>query len=151
MKNLKLFAVLIFTLAFASCDNIEIDLPINSDLADTQWELVSFIIEDDNGTNETIGDMEPCELDNVLVFNSNSTFAFDEGLTKCDTDDPQIQDGGIYVLSDDQTGLVLTIDDEVTGMKVLELSETTLKLQLDESDDPNETSVCTMTFVPYFE
>ena len=153
MKNLKSFAVLfiVFAFAFTSCDHIEIDLPTNSDLADTKWELVSFIVEDDNGSNETIGDMDACELDNILVFNDNSTFAFDEGLTKCDQDDPQIQDGGIYLLSDDQAGLILTMEDEVTAMKVLELSETTLKLQVDESEDPNEVSICTMTFIPYFE
>lgn len=153
MKNLKSFAVLFFALSFAftSCDDIEIDLPINSDLADTKWELVSFIVEDADGSNETIGDMDACELDNVLVFNGNSTFAFDEGLTKCDMDDPQIQDGGIYILSEDQTGLLLTMDDEVTGMEVLELSKTMLKLQVDESEDPYEISICTMTFIPYVE
>ncbi len=151
MKFLKSFAVLFLALSFASCDDIVIDLPTNSDLADTKWELVSFIVEDADGANETIGDMDACELDNVLVFNDDSTFAFDEGLTKCDIDDPQIQDGGIYILSEDQTGLLLTMEDEVTGMEVLELSETTLKLQVDESEDPNEISICTMTFIPYVE
>ena len=62
--------------------------------------------------------MDDCELDNVLIFNDNSTFAFDEGLTKCDIGDPQIQDGGIYILSEDQTGLLLTMDDEVTSPKI---------------------------------
>jgi len=151
MKNLKSFAVLFIALSFASCDNFNIDIPTNDDLADTKWELVSFIVEDADGANETIGDMDACELDNVLVFKGNSTFAFDEGLTKCDPNDPQIEDGGIYLLSEDQTGLILTMEDEVTAMEVLELSGTTLKLQVDESDDPNEATICTMTFIPYVE
>ena len=146
MKNLNLLALLVFVLAFTSCENFEIDIPTDNALANTEWQLISFVVEDESGSNETIQEMDDCELDNILIFKDNSNFVYDEGDTKCDPDDPQVEDGGIYILSDDQESLILTMDAEVIAADVLEFTAQTLKIQVDESEDPDEFSICIMTF-----
>ena len=143
MKNLKFLALFLF--AFTACEDFEIDLPINDDLSNTAWQLTSFVIEDESGAKETIQDMDACEVDNILIF-KESSFEYDEGATKCDEDDPQIQEGGIFVLSENQENLILTLEDEVIAAKVLEFNSETLKLEVDESENPNEQSICIMTF-----
>lgn len=92
------------------------------------WELLAAV----NGTT----DAEPCLKDNLLIFNTDSTVVLDEGAIKCDPADPQTDDGGEWRFIDNETKVVFSsfpldpLKEERT-MKVLELTNTNLNLEMD--------------------
>lgn len=76
--------------------------------------------------------MSSCELDNYIIFKTDGIAATDEGATKCDPSDPQVQDNtGHWELQSNNTKLVLT--DPASGLTitcdVLQLDNNTMKLQ----------------------
>ena len=52
--------------------------------------------------------MDDCTKDDISKFNTNGTYTFEEGATKCDVNDPQVWDSGTWVFNSDETILVLT-------------------------------------------
>lgn len=58
-------------------------------------------------TTDEYAAMASCERDNLFKFSANQTLVFDEGATKCDSSDPQTQNGTWYFNSD-QTRLTLS-------------------------------------------
>ncbi len=50
---------------------------------------------------------QPCELDNYTTFNSDGSLLLNEGATKCNSSDPQIQNG-TYALNADESKLTVS-------------------------------------------
>lgn len=51
--------------------------------------------------------MKPCEKDNRVVFRANGSYESNEGLTKCNPNDPQITETGTWSFSTNETILVV--------------------------------------------
>jgi hypothetical protein len=86
-----------------------------------------FVAETTDG-KDSFGNYEACDKDNIFSWSADNKFTNDEGLTKCKTTDPQIQSGP-YTLSADQKTITITEGNFSLDFKIIELSETTLKLE----------------------
>lgn len=78
---------------------------------------------------------EACNNDDLYIFNTDKTFKYDEGATKCDPSDPQIWATGTWVFNSDETQMIVTFSG--SGLKstnnILEVSSTTAKLSHEET------------------
>ena len=146
MRNLILLSLLF--VAFPSCKKEPIVLTAEDHLTHHQWKLTSFIVRDEDGAEEMINEMESCELDNTLIFTKPNQFTIHEGDEICEEDESAIIEKGQYILSNDSKTLSIILEDEVTTFQILELTESILKMQVDESEEPGEIAICTMTFIP---
>jgi len=77
-----------------------------------------------------------CQKDNLMLFHADSTVDLDEGATKCDSADPQVQDGGEWYFASNETQLAFTSFpydplQEERVLDITELSKTMLKLEMD--------------------
>lgn len=96
MKKAILVASVFMALATVGCDkNDDDDAPVTAAqiITSASWNIdtIAFDMNKDGTIDAPVtgGGLGPCELDNTLTFNSDSTGVFDEGASKCDTADPQ--------------------------------------------------------------
>lgn len=94
MKKMIRFSLIAITalIVLSSCKK---DDKSNTELLTAgSWKLVSEMEKVDNGNwVENIGSYSACELDDYIIFKTNNTYEFNEGATKCDPTDPQIETG----------------------------------------------------------
>ena len=93
-----------------------------------------------NGT-DAISSIEACELDNFTRYNTDNTYVVDEGATKCDSTDPQINEEGTYSISTDEKTLTLKNKGTISfaiDLTVVSFSETSLVLVLEDGSDKLE-------------
>ena len=88
------------------------------------WVQVNATDDGDTTWNDP-DEWAPCEKDDITIFKADGTFTIDEGATKCDPDDPQINDSGNYLVS----GNILTLYG--FAFKIESISSTELKLSFD--------------------
>jgi hypothetical protein len=94
-------------------------------------------------------DSEPCEKDDLIIFNTNGTITNDEGLTKCDPTDPQTTAGGNWALVEGDAKLRMIEDGDTTMITIQELSAKAMKgstLFLNEGDTSTTTHTINFTF-----
>jgi hypothetical protein len=154
MKNLSLpLATLLLAAAFTSCKKDDDKSPSKADqLSAKSWQLTaSTVTSVDNGTTTTVDaykQLDACEKDNFMKFNSNKTLDVNEGALRCDPTDPQVQTG-TWDLNSDQTKLYLSNAAMAGGLTaqvdLVELSDS--KLVLRGTDLSNGTTdTYTLTF-----
>jgi hypothetical protein len=94
-------------------------------------------------------DSEPCEKDDLIIFNTNGTITNDEGATKCDPADPQTTAGGNWALVESDAKLRMIEDGDTTMITIQELTAKTMKgstLFLNEGDTSTTTHTINFTF-----
>lgn len=123
--RLTLIAVsAMFILASCSKDEEEVSKTRTELLTQADWKIVSDMNKSGSDPwNDEISSYDACELDNYLSFKIDHTAVYDEGATKCDPSDPQIE-SGVWAFTDNDTrinlnGASFTLD---------ELSATTLTI-----------------------
>jgi hypothetical protein len=95
MKKAIIVAMVFIGFATVACkkDKTENKTVTKADLvASTTWSIDTIGFDmDKNGTidSEVPGGFKPCEMDNTIKFNKDSTGIFSEGALKCDSADPQ--------------------------------------------------------------
>jgi len=82
-------------------------------------------------TYDLFADMEACEKDDFMTFGTDGKGAEDEGATKCDPADDQTT-SGTWKFYENETKLIITVDDDADTADIIELTETTLKLKYSE-------------------
>ena len=145
MKKLfNLFIALVLVGSFTGCkkDNDDDKPKTKTELLTAKnWRLsaavASGVYQGVSFSQDGYADMEPCEKDDFLKFNSDKTLIYDQGPTKCDDTaaDPQT-DQGAWDLNSDQTKLLLSDSGGGAsfGLDILELTASTLKVEYSESD-----------------
>jgi hypothetical protein len=111
MKKIVAFSILLIALNGCKKDD---DKPVSKSdfLTSGTWALTAAITDDDgDGTFETneFATFDPCFTDNIWTFNSNGSAVVDEGPTKCDPSDPQVQTG-TWQLTNNETNLTIAGD-----------------------------------------
>jgi hypothetical protein len=75
-----------------------------------------------------------CTKDDITVFNADGTMTLDEGASKCEQGDPQTT-SGTWSFIDNETKLSTTVDGNTQVMDIVELTENTLRLSYEETED----------------
>ena len=106
MKKVLIFSTLL--IALNACKKDDAKPASKADLLTSgTWRLTAAVTDmDGDGTFETdeYTAFGTCFTDNIWTFNSNNSIAVDEGATKCDPSDPQVQTGS-WQLTNNQTNL----------------------------------------------
>lgn len=90
---------------------------------------------DGDKENELFDFFEPCSKDDLLIFAANGTVTFDEGASKCNSDDPQIIDQSTWKFIDNETKVVIGTGAYADTVQLTELSSTILKLNFSYKED----------------
>lgn len=136
-KNVKgCLASLIITSLMVGCHDKKDDVAPGETIKfkDKKWQTVSVTIDpgydfDKDGKLETdITKLiaEPCEIDDIMTFQSDQKISYDEGATKCDPSDPQTTTDGTW--SFDNATKMLT-EQDADGVK------TSYKVVLDDGEN----------------
>jgi len=140
MKNSILLTLVLIaiTASFNSCkkDKEEVTTPKTKTqlLCGKNWKLTAEICDpaiDWNGSGavstNVYNQMQSCEKDDIVIFNTNGTYTNDEGVSKCNTADPQTVTGS-WVFNTNETILSRTRNGETISFDINTLNETSLIL-----------------------
>ena len=94
-KTIFLFATAFIIFFCTSCKKDKEKTQSKTELLTTgSWKITASVSDNDgNGTYETneFASFSPCFVDNIFTFKTNGQLELDEGPTKCDVLDPQIE------------------------------------------------------------
>lgn len=138
----KIFVVSIALIAMYSCKKDDAKPVSKSDmLTSGTWKITAAVTDaDGDGTFETneYASFDACFTDNIWSFNTNGSAVMDEGPTKCDPTDSQVQTDS-WQLTNNETNLSFAGDTYL----VEQLDANTLILKL--SYGANSSSKVTFT------
>lgn len=96
----------------------------------TETDIELRRLEKDSAYNEITGQFMESDLDDVMYFNSNGTYIFDEGKRKARPQSPQVYENGKWCLCENGNQLALISGPSVTIYDIVALSENVLQLRL---------------------
>jgi hypothetical protein len=157
----SVLAVCLFTGSFLiACDDGKTPTSSDSDrkslLVASQWKLTAHTVTpelDYEGDGHLIADLYEvsgaCIHDDIHTFKADSKWSVDEGASKCDPEDPQIEQGS-WSMNATQTELTLQseLDQSPTVFKIASASSSQLKVTLtstDWTDEVEHTETLTFT------
>lgn len=154
---MRIFQKLSFLLIFfgivtlASCNDDENNNLTKSDMLIGTWNLTKFETVIDGETRDETNEFVPnCTKDNTLSFEQNGVYKFDEGASKCFTEDEQ-STIGTWSLNSEETKLIIVTktgeDPEETILLSINNIEMKLSMteDLDEDGEMDDVSIITMT------
>ncbi len=83
------------------------------------------------GVTDFYSQLDDCQKDDLIRFDTPNVFKEDEGATKCNTNDPQTK-SGTWVWNTDETIITTVVGSETTSYTVLTNDGTTLKVRYTE-------------------
>lgn len=136
MKKIFL-GVMALSLALVACKKDE-DAPTKSELltngSSKTWAISKFFY----GGQDITDAIDSCSFDDNFVFRSDFTFEVNEGETKCDSEDPQISESGVWALIENDTKIVQISDGITDTATVLRLTEGNLDIESVDDGITNE-------------
>jgi len=133
MKKFVIFLIIVNIISFFSCKKDEV-LSKTELLCHSPWILSAstinppFVYEGGTIVDWYSGALLPCEKDDVWYFNKSGTFKIDEGDNKCDENDYEIYQLGIWAFDDNEeylyTGFLIYLNEYT----ILTLNEIELKV-----------------------
>lgn len=90
----------------------------------------------DTTFNSDLGDLEACDKDDFIIFLSSGKVSVDEGATKCDPSDPQVDSTSTWSLNSDNTKITVTEQGSTSPSTydIQELSSSKMKIHLVEEE-----------------
>lgn len=141
MKKISLLLIAVLTIITMSCEKDE-DPSKKELLTGKNWILISETINPglDFGGGIIITDIfsqyDQCYKDNLINFTTSGGYTFEEGATKCDSNDPQVFDAGTWTFNSDETILVVTsTTDGVMNLTLQELTASKLIVTFEQTYD----------------
>lgn len=135
------FLLLAGSLVFVSCEkdkDIDAKQP-DKILTSGTWKLTALTVDpaiDWFGTSVTnvYSQLPTCTKDDLTTFQSNGTVNFDEGPSKCSTNDPQTFTG-LWALSNDKKTISITLNGETESWKINQLSSSSVQVDYEQEDE----------------
>ena len=141
-KTIYLFAAAFFLFFIPACKKDKEKIQSKTGLLTTgSWKITASVSDNDgNGSYETneFALFSACFIDNIFTFKTNGQLELDEGPTKCDVIDPQIETVA-WNFTNNETSIVVESD----TYDITELSTTTFKIK--ENLSGGRSSVVTFT------
>jgi hypothetical protein len=141
-KVIFLFAAAFFLFFTPACKKDKEKTQSKTELLTTgSWKVTASVSDNDgNGTYETneFALFSACFVDNIFTFKTNGQLELDEGPTKCDVMDPQIETVAWQFTNNEMNIMVDSDTYDIT-----ELSSTTFKIK--ENLSGGRSSVVTFT------
>lgn len=137
-----LVALALVSIAFTGCKKDDDNEPDKTSLlTEKSWKMTAATIDpaiDWFGTGTKITNLyaqfPACVKDDLIIFKKNGTVSFDEGGSKCDTNDPQTENA-LWSFNPAETVISITQDGETESWKILELSANKLVVEYEEFDE----------------
>ncbi len=148
MKNILFIATIVGVQLMSGCKKEDKINPPNTvggnsvtreKLLDKSWKLVAKTVDPAKSpgffkdkVTDWYAQLEACEKDNVKSYKGDGSMMFDEGATKCKTDDAQSV-AGTWLFNSDNSTITEKKGSAEKSMTVVEVSATTLKTTYSES------------------
>jgi hypothetical protein len=135
MKNLTLSAIACGILVFAACSKTEEKPSTNTNttkskkdlVVDGKWKWTDLAFVMNIGGKDSLinawSEVDQCDRDDIMSFTSDGKGTIDEGSTKCDPSDPQIENI-TWEMLDNETKVKVTTPDETSVLTIVELTAT---------------------------
>ena len=133
MKRFSMPLLLLAMIFVAGCSK-ETNIT-KTDLISKAWKYKTFSAVAGALTIDVLSTLQPCELDDIYRFNSNKTYTIEEGVTKCNSSDPQIKESGSWRFNAAETKLYLGTD----SVDIIDLTSTSLHLRYTDAGPPATT------------
>ena len=135
LRNITILAITLVVVVISSCKKEDNVKTATEYLTGGNWTITAMTIDPgiDLGNGTIITDvyaesMDQCDKDNLMKFNTDGTITGDEGIVKCDDNDPQTSDLGIWTISEDGKTITFASPDEDPVVSTVEvLNGTTFK------------------------
>lgn len=152
-----IFSLLSLALLIPSCSKDEEDerSPKTELLTASAWKMTAYTVEpgfptfDNEGnitgtTNDIFALFDSCEKDDTYQFNTDKSLIIDEGLTKCNSSDPQKTNGN-WSFNTDESSLTITEEVIPQTVTIVALTQSVLKIKSTDTDE-GITFTYTVTF-----
>ncbi len=138
MRKINLLLIITFTILVLSCKK---DAKVSKKdlLSGKNWIMTAETISPAMNVNGTLitdlySQTASCTKDDIGKFNSNGTYTLEEGLTKCNVNDPQVFETGTWTFNSNETILVMTSSTgSITNGNIQELTANKLILTEEET------------------
>ncbi len=133
---------------FASCQKRD-PAPLSRTqlLADKKWYVESYVVTTPIASTQDIYPLIPsCRQDDFEQFILSGSFLYDEGLTKCNAADVQIQ-SGTWQLSTNDSQLTITFNSSTRIYIIAELTNKSLRLKSSERNAKGEITTYDISLV----
>ncbi len=146
-------SLLAMSLTMGACKKDDDTQSTSDILIEGKWDLTAaninpgFEVFPGVVLSDLLIDEDPCDADDLTVFNADGTATGEEGATKCDPSDPQTYSNGTWALSADEK--TLTMDFDGTEIAFTVKSASSSKIVLETAADNFDTdfpSTSTVTF-----
>jgi hypothetical protein len=150
--------MVISTLTSCKKDNTIVIPPTKAELLTAQtWKLTGWAVDPalpfttgGPAISNWYAQLNNCSKDDIFKF-SASTYAFEEGASKCNANDPTVWESGSWSFNTSQTVLLMNKTSPKTSnyeYKLMELTATKLVLVLEIQGSNNVVYTSTQTFAP---
>lgn len=130
MKKLLILCVGIATLAACKKNDDKDNKSKTEYLTSGKWYAssgtVTYSAMGIDTTVDLFASMDACDKDDFMEFKTNMSYLADEGATKCDPSDPQINETGTWAFSNNESQLTLMTTDNTTFFDTLTFNIKTL-------------------------
>lgn len=120
-------------------------------LSEKDWRMIAQFTVYTKGTKDSthndFADMEECEQDDLVRFNSSKIVTSKVGVLKCDPSEPASVDAGTWALSADNKKLTVTVLGIPIESAIQELTATNLTTVDTETDSDFDAIKTTSVFV----
>lgn len=107
-------------------------------LVDKNWKLTAKTVSPARAPSiaaepvtNWYGQLQNCETDNLKKYLQDNSVTYDEGATKCDSNDPQTEKGS-WLYNTNRTIITETHDDGITDYKIVSVTDSQLKVTYTE-------------------
>ena len=134
--------VAVSAIIFNGCKKKDDPEPTKTELlTGKNWKVTALTSDpavDINGVLVTnvYNQMDQCSKDDLDRFESNGIYKFDEGLTKCNVNDPQTVTG-TWSFNSNQTIITVTVNGNTSSFNVESIGESTMKANTVYNDGAN--------------
>lgn len=148
-QKLPLVLVVCLLITFSSCNNNDNETPepepTTEELLMGSWLTTKVEVRTNGVTTDFTDILEPCDADDLMIFEEDEVFKFDEGAMKCYPEDPQTTTGS-WRLTSNEKKLTIIEDGFEQEFTIIRISNTELKMSIVEDFTGNgEEDIITAT------